>query len=61
MSGIRVTAFNPIRQVTQEASETQQHHTNETSRVEEELDNASQRNDRSEIGSEIRRNTPVRT
>ena len=61
IAGTRVTGFNPIRQATQEASVIQQRHINGTSRIEVELDNTSQRNDRTEIGSEIRRNTPVRT
>ena len=61
IAGTRVTGFYPIRQAAQEASVIQQRHTNGTSRIEVELDNTSQRNDRAEIGSEIRRNTPVRT
>ena len=55
------TGFHGTRQVTQEASEIQEHNRNETSQIEVELDNTSQLIDRAEIGLERRRNAQART
>ena len=59
LDGATITGFYPIRQVTQEASEIQQHHTNERSLIEVDLDNTSQRIDRAEKGPEIRRSARI--